>query len=272
MCKPMPAEWHDIHAVNKIADDDRKAFYRRTVADKKPYFMRYIYPALMRQYNTYIKDTEKVALREFGLGVSELMAIPEDERTERQSEFLYYYAYNMPVSDGNCVMNKICRLFESAFDGFVRRANESSAFDYRILRSDAEYTTSQFYAVKRLYEEYGRRLKRFTELAAYERIDSYDAASTCRIMNEAFRRDCGEVCTNEKALCNIVLDLCYKRSGTKKFAWGMCGAQIIKNLLENNGGVYSVPMPDENGDIEYCGKRYSVNTIKAEVDNGYCSE
>ncbi len=55
----MPREWHDRHSVNLIEDTDTRRFYLKLVADKKPYFMRLIYPALMKQYNTYIKNTNK---------------------------------------------------------------------------------------------------------------------------------------------------------------------------------------------------------------------
>ena len=62
ICKPMPRTWHDRHAANKIEDDELREFYRSIVADKKPYFMRYIYPALMKQYNQYIKNTNRNCL------------------------------------------------------------------------------------------------------------------------------------------------------------------------------------------------------------------
>ena len=74
----MPRSWHDRHAANTIEVDEIRRFYNRIVADKKPYFMIYIYPSLMKQYNTYIKNTNKNALREFRLSVDELEALPED--------------------------------------------------------------------------------------------------------------------------------------------------------------------------------------------------
>ena len=108
ICKPMPRTWHDRHAANKIDDDELREFYRSIVADKKPYFMRYIYPALMKQYNQYIKNTNRNCLREFQMTVDELRLIPSDELTERQSDFLRYYDYRMPVGTGACVLTKIC--------------------------------------------------------------------------------------------------------------------------------------------------------------------
>lgn len=266
VCKPMPAEWHDRHAVNKIEDEETRSFYRRIVADKKPYFMRYIYPALMKQYNTYIKNTDRNALREFQMSVRELAEIPEEERTERQNEFLKYFNYRMPVSVGSCVMNRICRLFESAFDGFSGRASSSSTFDYRFMRSDAEYTQSQFYAIKRLYEDYNRRIQNFAIYADYERVDECEAFNAVRDMNEDFQRECSVVCPDERALCNIVLDLCYRHSGTKRFAWNMCGEQIVRNLYEKNGKIISFPTADPEGDITYCGKRFKIISVSLEDD------
>ena len=85
-------------------------------------------------------------------------------------------------------------------------------------------------------------------------------------MNDEFRRECSEACPNEDALCNILLDLCYQRSATKRFVWGTCGHVIIRNLLEHNGGMISYPALDDDGDLTYCGKRFSVKQISAEEE------
>ena len=64
--KPMPKGWYDRVAAKGDDGDDEATVQLnlRVVADKKPYFMRYIYPSLMRKYNTYISNTNKKALRE----------------------------------------------------------------------------------------------------------------------------------------------------------------------------------------------------------------
>ena len=72
VAKPMPRYWHDRHSVNQIEDPEEKRFQLSIVADKKPYFMRIIYPALARQYNTYIKTANRNARREFGMSIEEL--------------------------------------------------------------------------------------------------------------------------------------------------------------------------------------------------------
>ena len=266
ICKPMPKSWHDRHTVNKIEDDDTKRFYRSIVADKKPYFMRYIYPSLMKQYNTYIKNTNRNALREFQMTVDEMMSMPFENLSERQRDFLRYYSYRMPVGVGNCIMNKICRRFEQEFDGHIGRHNASVKFDYTIMKSGNEYSTSQFYAVKRLYEDYNKRLQNYMVFADYERVDECDSIFEISTMNSDFRRECSSVCPNEQTLCDIILDICYSKNSTKKFAWSMCGETIINNLLSKNNFTISFPVIDANGDISYSGEQYSLKTKTIEVN------
>lgn len=266
VCKPMPKEWHDRHAANKIEDEEKRAFYRSVVADKKPYFMRYIYPQLMKQYNTYIKNTNRNALREFQLTVQEMRAMPYGDLTERQKEFLKYYDYRMPVGTHDCIMNKICRRFEDAFDGHIGKHNSSVKFDYRIMRNDTEYTSRQYGAIKRLYEEYNKRLSSYAVFSDNERIDEYDSFATLSMMNEEFRKECSMICQDKNVLCNIILDLCYTRSSTKRFAWSMCGAEIIHNLLNKNNQQITLPVLCQDGEIEFCGDRFTEAQITIGVD------
>lgn len=258
IAKPMPREWHDRHSVNMIEDAETRRFYQKLVADKKPYFMRIIYPALMKQYNTYIKNTNKNAMREFQMTVDELMEIPASEQTERQKDFIRYYHSRMPVGNNDCVMNRICRRFEREFDGYLGRHNADTEFDYTIMKSDAEYSRSQFNAISKLYESYNKRLRNYAVFASYERVDEYDTFSRMLEMRNEFIQECTKECPDRFALCNIVLDICYQKSSTKRFAWEMCGDEIIQNLLNRNGGIISYPTLDVDGDITFGGNRFTV--------------
>lgn len=262
----MPKTWHDRHAANKIEDEPTRNFYRSIVADKKPYFMRYIYPALMKQYNTYIKNTERNAFREFQMAVSELRDIPIDQLSERQCDFLKYYDCRMPVGIGDCVMNKICRRFEQEFDGYIRKHNCAIKFDYRIMRGQADYSQTQYNAVKKLYEDYNKRLKSYAIFTDYEKVDNDTSRAEISVMNDDFKRRCLCICQNEESLCNIILDLCYTKGSTKRFAWSMCGQTIIKNLLNNNNNIISFPVIDSEGSIDYCGDKFSIKSKEIGVD------
>jgi len=266
IAKPMPRSWHDKFAALEIENIGMRDLYRSIIADKKPYFMRYIYPALMKQYNTYIKNTDRNALREFQMTVNELLSLPDEELSDRQREFIRFFHLRMPVGTGDCVMNRICRKFEAEFDGYIGKHNAVVKFDYRFMRNDAEYTMKQFNAIRRLRDDYNKRLNSYAVFADYERIDEYDSFATLSSMNEEFKKECDIICPDKRALCNIVLDICYTRNSTKRFAWSMCGTEIISNLLEKNDSMIYYPIIDEAGDLEYCGNRFSVAAKRIEVD------
>lgn len=272
VAKPMPREWYDRHAVNKIDDPHMRKFYRDIVADKKPYFMRYIYPTLMKQYNTYIRNTNRSALREFQMTMEELRCLPEEKRTDRQEDFLRYYNVRMPVGLGDCVMNKICRKFENAFDGFAGRISTEKGFDYTIMKSGVPYSYSQMSAIRKLQDEYNKRLQSYSMFVKTERVDKDESMIALLDMREEFIQECAKVCPDDRVLCDIVLDLCYQRSTSKKFAWDICSTQIIRNLLDRNGGTLSAPMESENGDLEFCGKKYAVIKVKLEESHEHCAE
>lgn len=215
IAKPMPREWHDRHSVNIMEDEDKKRLYRSIVADKKPYFMRYIYPDLMRKYNTYINNTDCNALREFGMTVDELRSMPYSEMTQRQMDFLRYYSIGMPVGVGDCVMNRICRRFEEEFDGTAWKQDRQKSFDYSIYKSDDEYTKWQYTQVQKLFEEYKKRVQSYKIFAASERIDKDESSAARSNLTYEFVRECERVCQNNNVLCNIMIDLCYSRSSSK---------------------------------------------------------
>lgn len=265
VCKPMPKAWHDRHALSFIEDEPEREFYRSIVADKKPYFMRYIYPQLMRQYNTYISNTNKNALRRFQLTIDEMMSMAAGDLTEEQLEFLRYYRSGLPVGTGNCVMNRICKAFENEFDGYIRKNRSSSKFNYGIMRSGAEYPKHQFYKIKKIYEDFNKRLGSYAVFSDYEQVDKSSVAADIYAMYDDFRRECDSVCLSNDVLSNIILDICYTSNSAKKFAWKMCGEEIINNLLAKNDYIISFPVKDPSGGIGYGGERFRVISKRIEV-------
>ena len=234
--------------------------------------MRYIYPTLARQYNTYIKTTNKNAVREFGMTIGDLERVPESSRTDRQNDFLRYYYSRMPVGIGDCVMNKICRRFEQEFDGYLQKHVFADKFDPDTLKNNAEYTNAEFRNIGKLYSSYCKRAREYAMYASYERVDDVEYSSMFMELRSEFEQACDTVCPNRDSLTNIVLDLCYTKNSTKRFAWDMCGKEIISNLLHRNGGIIRYPTSDPDGDIQFCGKRFKINEIKMEECNGDCFE
>ena len=261
IANPMPASWHERHA-NRVVETDsedivcRKNFNMRILADKKPYFMRYIYQNLMNDYNTYIKQAEKKCLREYRIDIDELIDMGYSNRSEEQNEFLRYYYERMPLGIHNCVMNKICKRFEEEFDMYFLKNADIEEFDYSIMKSDAEYTKNQYYTVLKMHSEYIDMLTDFIKSCKSNYVDKDDMYTTKEHKVRSFKADCISVCSNAKQLCNIILDICYKRSGTKQFCWDICKDEIIDNLLEKNNRMIGYPRMCDDGDISFGGNKF----------------
>lgn len=269
IAKPMPREWYD-RASNRITDNmteeevDRRLFNLRILADKKPYFMRYIYPNLMSEYNTYIKNTNKKCLREFRQTIDELLKKEPDTLTCTESDFIKHYFQRMPVGMHSCVMNKICKCFEAELDHYFSKTHPNNEFDYGIMKSGQEYTGTQYNAVARLYAQYTKRLQEYMQFSKRERLDRDECSSHRSIMANNFKIECQCICSNAAQLCDIILDLCYSKEGSKQFCWDICGEEIIANLLARNSNIIYFPSQNENGDISFCGKRFSFECRRLE--------
>ena len=267
ICKPMPRYWHDPMALQRPEDDDPEAMAlyelnKRIIADRKPYFMRYIYPNLMHDYNTYIKNTNTKCLREFRISIDELLAVPEVERSEEQRSFVKYFYKRMPVGISDCLMNKLCRKVEEAFaDPIVIKEVED--FDYSIMKSGVGYTHEQFVAVTKLFEEYSNCVRRNAVVIERRTNSSFDVGDYKVSIVQRFVREANKVCPNADVLRDVVLDVCYRKSSSKQFVWEIVGRDIVNGLLANNSGVIRFPIEDPDGDIDYGGNRYSL--FKMEV-------
>lgn len=272
LCKPMPKEWHDRHAIAKIEDEEKRDLYFRIAAEKKPYFMRYIYPALMKKYNQYVKNTGRKCVRLFGITIDELNAIPAGELTEAQSEMLYYYNKLMPTSNLDGVMNRICRRFESEFDRYITKSSKQMKFDPAILKSGIEYNKSTYNQINKIYTKYKSDLRYYMMSVSKEHIDEYDAMEKYAILRNSYDEACAEICPDSITLCDIVVDMCYKKSESRPFVWDVCRDELINNLLVSRDYTISYPTKDPDGDIEFGGERFSMRTARLGVYYGFGDE
>lgn len=268
--KPMPDKWYNwiSNKISKGKDSSEKKehwFNRKLVADKKPYFMQYVYPSERTRMNEYIKKNNEKCIMRFRITLDELLS--KENKTQEEEKFVYCYYQRMPLGTAPCTINKICWKIEELFDD--TEWMNSGDFDYSILRCDVEYSNQMYNKIKKIYDRYRRETANYMQYAKSERIKSDERQMQKYIFKEQFRRQCLEQCPNEEYLCNIVLDLCYSKSKySKQFAWDICGEMFIQNLLKRHNYMVSYPTLDENGDIEFNGLHFSMQTteIKVSVD------
>ena len=262
IAKPMPEEWHNRRA-NIIKDDDTteeietKEFNMSIVADRKPYFMIYVYPHLKKEYDTYYSNANFKAKALYSMSIDEMNNA--SNLNEEEQQFIDYYNMLMPVGCNPCVINRISWIFEDTFNGYLKSINDASEFDYSILKSDTEYSQRNYNEIKNVYKEYLAKVENFKKRSSTERIE--DAQAERRKLVESFKKQCELICTNEDELCNIVLDLCYKTENSKQFAWDICAPMFIKNLFKKNGYSITYPELSQNWNFKYMGYGFEMKTM-----------
>lgn len=273
----MPESWYSFRGCS-IKDDDtdeikeQKRLNQRIVAERKPYFMVYVYPALRHEYRKYVKSNQIAFWRRFAEysgtkldDLDKLEDLPKDLR-----DFLDYYKRFEPVGRNKCIVNQICYLFEDKFDKYIHKKISDSEFDYSILKSGIKYSKNLYYEIAKVYDEYTKRLSSFAKKLGKNRIDAYENWLKRENIVQFFKMECYEICSNEDELCDIVVDLCYKKEGTKQFAWDICGNIIIRNLLRRNDYIIHYPELDVAGEFEYCGEHFTIKQKKVEnLDDDY---
>lgn len=273
IAKPMPDYWYDIHKCIIRDDDDeetrkKKLFNMKIVAANKPYFMTYVYPSLKSDSNKYIKNNDASAQRRFyDIGINSVDdLIAYEPKTKEMEDFVCNYKKYKPTGDNPCVVNRISWLFEKELDGYLTRSANEGCFDYEIMKSGVGYTEKTFKEVKAIYDRYHMRIESWRNRYKLNKVTKEEFSDGTKISDDIFRSECEIACSNEDELCDIVIDLCYKHSKSKLFAWEMCGDTIVRNLLRNSGGVEIPIRADDDAEFKYCGEGFKMVRVEMEVE------
>lgn len=269
--KPMPKEWYDIHSVRVKADDNEfitemKNKNREIIADKKPYFMRYIYSNIDSEVEKYIKAAQSQSVFVTGLALDELLEKEAESLSEIEKKYLEDYYKYLPVSDTRSTINRLCHLVEKELKKFERLPEDKTTNFASMLKSVSN--SSKLPKNKKQLTELYAQYRKEWRLLENADCDSEEKGDLMDILQEDFRRKCTEICPDPKQLCDTLIEICYKGDKSKKFVWDMCGKQIIENLL-NRHGSYTFYVIDNNGEVEFRGKKYRkiTRSVFDTIDN-----
>lgn len=256
--KPMPPEWYNVHSAAINEDDDEKTIERKNknreiIADKKPYFMRYIYPDINTEVGEYIKAAQPQSVFMTGLPLDELLEKEDESLREVEEKYLGNYYEHLPVSDTPSTMNRLCHLVEKELEK-LKILSDDKATNFGSMLKSVGNSSKLPKNKKQLAELYAQYRKEW-QLLEKASCEDEERNSLMDILQEDFKRKCTEICPDPKQLCDTLIDICYSVNSSKKFVWDMCGKQIVENLL-NRHGSYTFYVVDDNGEVEYHGKKY----------------
>lgn len=270
----MPKEWFD-YKVNKILPTDseemkqRKEFNLNILANKKPYYFIYNYPSLKKELNNYIKNGNWHCRIRYNMDIQTLEN--KEDITEEQKTFLEYCYKRNPVDTSPSVMNKLCAMMESEFDGYKQESTKDLKFNHNILKSGEKYSKTKYNKVRpeieKIYKEYIKDVQSYMRNYKSGTIaDSKISASQQRkLFVLEFVAKCKKVEANMQILTDIIIDICYNSNKNKQFVWDVCGEQIIQNLLGKHDNKILFLEQCDNGEIIYNGLKFKPKYIKYEV-------
>ena len=249
------------------------------VVDKRPYFMRYLYPNYNKKYLTHIDNYDKYCYAKYGKPFAQLTEedYDYDSVVERYKKF-------SPLLDSNCTMNNICRHMEKEVKEI--KVNLSSKADNRrvMLMKDNSipFDTDKYKKMEALFRKYRNERSRFNKILAdtiknegnrlikFKTIEQY---------NKAIRSEALTISDSLPELVNLAVAICYELypSDRKSFLWSVFGDGVIDNIKNNilKSGIKTIKVPfialgtELNNKnikvIDYMGKKY----INHDVDITY---
>ena len=267
VAQPIPKEWLESRLSKPKDGDDEVILKKKEVdyniaAEIKPWFFIYRYSQLKAELDKYMKSVKSNCKIRFGKTLDDLYA--SDDKTEEEEAFIYNYEKYMPISRSPGTMNRICWRIEDEFK--TTDVLPDVEFDRSILKSDAEYSQEEFDAVKSVYDEYNKNMQIFLKGIRKNDSDKTERDIVISQLKNEFSNICYSICPNSRVLTNIVVDICYTSNKNKSFAWDVCGNEIFKNVLVNSNNKIQFPIKDENGDIEFCGNKFSLFTKRMDGD------
>ncbi len=210
----MPDYWYTPAACK---GDDEKY---NICTHKKPYFMMYIYDGCRKEYKSYHNNLDAQCRVMHGKSLKEMLEDNIDpEFTER------YYKY-LPLSDGNCTMNRICHYVEKVFEEVKLEKRQAESFDYSYLMYDYPVSSELKKAIIDITEEYNQELYVFKK-NSYKNTKQ-DKISKRHWLHQKYVYKIEKLNADEKSLLNVAIELGF----SNQFVWDCLGHLIIKRIEE----------------------------------------
>lgn len=260
--KPIPSHWTNWKKIEEgmSAEEIEKHNFRNSIlVDKRPMFMRYLYPEYNKKYQQHYYNYNLYCVATFGIELEEM--ILKGNFSQEEKEFLdKYYKYS-PLLNSNCTMNKISSYMQNKVKEIKHTAvfnkNHDLEDNIRMLKSPSlEIDKSRLDSLYRIYKKYKRGKRNFGEI---KDDDGDTRFKTIEQYNKSIRQESFLISSDICELASLAVIICYELhpSDNKAFAWNIFGEGIVENVLQNRQEKIQVPFLDKNGDIKYLGNAYS---------------
>lgn len=285
--EPMPTHWTKrVSKTPKNETIEHVKFCNSIVADRKPYFFRYLYSSENAKYKDYIERANSFSITRFDKTIQDLLDsdpkfLSDSERDYLENEFKKY----IPLIDYNGRMNRICHYMEMNISEVKSKSNTHTpqkVLDLMYFDSNRTFLERHVNIMNNYYLLYKEDRKKINmkntgipELVYYKEdyneepvipnnFTQYCSNLRKKIWDE-FKKDMDSDNDINKYITDLALYICYELypSRVKTFVWDLFGNQIVDNLKMKCKSPVTIPVRDEdNGTIFYLGKKYKLLEVE----------
>lgn len=264
--KDFPAHWVNWQNPDKPDEKftkDEIEFNNKLLIEKRPYFMKYLYPKYKVEYNEHRKTYDYLANRLLGISIDELLSI--QNKTNEQQELVDEYNKYNPFLETDCPMNNICRYMEKEVKEIKINVNKKNPeYIFNILfNKNIEITQEQIKEMEKIYKKYKKSKTKNKTISDSVTLEQGELPSSERSINDI---DFDYISDDIQRLANLAVYVNYYLYPTspKNFCWDLFGDGIVLNIYDNSNKEFKIPILDKNGSIEYMGKKYENREVKIE--------
>lgn len=253
--------WINPDKENEYFTKEEILFNNKLIIEKRPYFMKYLYPKYKTQYNDYFKKYNYLSYVTFGIGIEELIHL--NNKNDEQKKMIENYNKFNPFLETDSPMNNICKYMEKKIKEIKINAKKKSPdYIFNILfNKDIEITETQIKQMENVYKKYKK--SKSNSYTTGEFVCQDDLTNINKNINDD---NFDYISDDIQRLANLAVYVNYYLHPTspKNFCWDLFGEGILLNIYDNSNKEFKIPILDEEGDIEYMGKKYKNKEVKIE--------
>lgn len=242
-------------------EEAKRLFNNSILADKRPYFMRWLYSHYNRRYISEMEYYNSVSLLRWDISFRELL--DADAVTPAQQKLIDRYRRRSFFIDNASTMNRITKHVERFLKQMSSKKSVGESFDHRVLYSSSYKRTMKTDVEKMalLHREY-KALRRTLR----EKL-SDDYSDINAIFAYIRQRAYSTISSNAEDLGNLVVNYAYEGGGkmAKSFIWNVFGREIVENIRSRTNPIsVRVPMRNKKGTMTYLWDKFGMYTLNLE--------
>lgn len=272
----VPKHWYELDACKEL--DDRE-FQESICATQKPYFFIHNYVDLK---SDYIEWENKVNIRtsaHWNMSASDFLKMNVEDMSEEQVKFYNFIKKSCPINmDDKSTMKTFTDVVDEELKriskmGKVKKAQETKHLlqydDVQVgqIQVDGQNVVEE---VQKLFDKYSSdNRSQIYEVRNTMIVDEDEQYKVNEIikhiqqnLTEEFKQDILKVCGGDiKVAVNALVEVVYSSNKTATLLWSTFGDLLIELLLKRRNYTVNAVVQDMDGDIEYKGKRFSIQTV-----------